>query len=171
MRPTFAFLSAASNLKPGGLLKWKKRLGKDVRLFLPLIIVTLRRATLMFWSLGMTLAKAKAWQETCLPFFPKAERKSVCFFLRSVAGSTTSSSSSPIDPLQRRRDWFMPSSLELIFLFCDQRLLVRAPLGFNVQSLVFLPALGSPLLNFLRLLLISHLSSLPAWTKFPFSDN
>ena len=39
--PNFPFLSAASNaiLKPGGLLRWKKRLVKDARLSLPLIEV------------------------------------------------------------------------------------------------------------------------------------
>ena len=38
MRPNLPFLSAASNalLKPGGLLKWKKRLVKDASLSLPL---------------------------------------------------------------------------------------------------------------------------------------
>ena len=38
MRPNLPFLSAASNalLKPGGLLGWKKRLVKDIRLLLPL---------------------------------------------------------------------------------------------------------------------------------------
>ena len=38
MRPNLPFLSAASNalLKPGGLLRWKVRLVKDVRLSLPL---------------------------------------------------------------------------------------------------------------------------------------
>ena len=38
MRPNLPFLSAASNalLKPGGLLRWNKRLGKDARLLLPL---------------------------------------------------------------------------------------------------------------------------------------
>ena len=38
MRPNLPFLSAASNvlLKPGGLLRWKKRLVKDTRLSLPL---------------------------------------------------------------------------------------------------------------------------------------
>ena len=41
MRPNLPFLSAASNanLKPGGLLKWKKWLVKDARLSLPLIEV------------------------------------------------------------------------------------------------------------------------------------
>ena len=38
MRPDLPFLSAASNalLKPGGLLRWNKRLAKDARLLLPL---------------------------------------------------------------------------------------------------------------------------------------
>ena len=41
MRPNLPFLSAASNalLKPGGLLRWKKRLVKDARFSLPLTIV------------------------------------------------------------------------------------------------------------------------------------
>ena len=41
MRPNFSFLSAASNanLKSGGLLKWKKRLVKDVILLLSLVEV------------------------------------------------------------------------------------------------------------------------------------
>ena len=38
MRPNLPFLSTASNalLKPGGLLRWNKRLVKDARLLLPL---------------------------------------------------------------------------------------------------------------------------------------
>ena len=42
MRPNLPFLSAASNalLKPGVLLRWKKRLVKDARLLLPLTEVT-----------------------------------------------------------------------------------------------------------------------------------
>ena len=42
MRPNLPFLSAASNaiLKPGGLLRWNKRLVKDARLSLPLTEVT-----------------------------------------------------------------------------------------------------------------------------------
>ena len=38
MRPNLPFLTAASNdiLKPGGLLKWKKRLVKNARISLPL---------------------------------------------------------------------------------------------------------------------------------------
>ena len=38
MRPNLPFLSATSNalLKPGGLLRWNKRLVKDARLWLPL---------------------------------------------------------------------------------------------------------------------------------------
>ena len=38
MQPNLPFLLAASNviLKPGGLLRWKKRLVKDTRLSLPL---------------------------------------------------------------------------------------------------------------------------------------
>ena len=43
----------------------------------------------------ITKAKAEAWQTTCSSLLPKSNPKSVYFFLRSVAGSFSSSSSSP----------------------------------------------------------------------------
>ena len=47
MRPNFLFLLAASNaiLKPGGPLKWKKRLVKDVKLLLSLRVMKIVRFT------------------------------------------------------------------------------------------------------------------------------
>ena len=39
-------------------------------------------------------AKAEAWQATCSSLLPKSNPKSVCFLLRSIAGSSSSSSSS-----------------------------------------------------------------------------
>ena len=43
-------------------------------------------------------AKAEAWQVTCYSFLPKLNPKSVYSLLRSIAGSSTSSSSSPNFP-------------------------------------------------------------------------
>ena len=51
MRPNLPFLSAASNalLKPGGLLRWNKRLVKDARLSLPLTeVMKIDRLTFPF---------------------------------------------------------------------------------------------------------------------------
>ena len=70
MRPHLPFLSAASNalLKPGCLLRWKVRLGKDAKL------------------------------STCSSLSPKSNPKSVHSLLRSIADSSSSSSSSPNFP-------------------------------------------------------------------------
>ena len=95
MWPNLSFLSAASNalLKSSGLLRWKKRLVKDARLSLPLTevmkayISASRRAS-------SVIAKAEAWQTTCSSLSPK----SVHSLLRSIAGSPSSSSSSPNFP-------------------------------------------------------------------------
>ena len=71
MQPNLPILLAASNaiLKPGGLLRWNKRLVKDARLLLPLTevmktakayITASRRA-----SSAIAKAKTEAWQTTC----------------------------------------------------------------------------------------------------------
>ena len=44
------------------------------------------------------IAKAQAWQTTCSSFSPKSNPKTVYSFLRSIAGSPSSSSSSPNFP-------------------------------------------------------------------------
>ena len=102
MQPNFPFLSAASNalLKPGGLLGWNQRLVKDARPSLPLTeamkigrLSSSRRA-----SSVIAKAKAEAWQTTCFFLLPKSKPKSVYFLLRSIAGSPSSSSSSPNFP-------------------------------------------------------------------------
>ena len=104
MRPNLAFLSTASNtiLKPGGPLKWKKRLVKDVRFSLPLTeMMKIARPTsplLDMHRLSSPKSKAEAWQATCSSLSRKSNPKSVYSLLRSVAGFFSSSSSYPNCP-------------------------------------------------------------------------
>ena len=65
--------------KPGGLLRWKVRLGKDLRLSLPLTEV-----------MKIAKAKAEAWPTTCSSLSPKSNLESV-HSLCSIAGSSSSS--------------------------------------------------------------------------------
>ena len=65
--------------KPGGLLRWKVRLGKDARLSLPLTEV-----------MKIAKAKAEAWPTTCSSLSPKSNLESV-HSLCSIAGSSSSS--------------------------------------------------------------------------------
>ena len=100
MRPNLPVLSAASNalLKPGGLLKWKKRLVKDARLLLPLTdVMKIARLTSPLLD-APRQSKAEAWQTTCSFLSPRSNPKSVHSLLRSIAGSPSSSSSSPNFP-------------------------------------------------------------------------
>ena len=89
MRPNLPFLSAASNalLKPGGLLRWNKRLVKDAGLSLLLRSDEDRQA---YFSASRrassVIAKAEAWQTTCTSLLPK----SVHSLLSSIAGSSSS---------------------------------------------------------------------------------
>ena len=99
MQPNLPFISAASNalLKPGGLLRWKLWLVKDARLSLPLTeVMKIAGLHLHLLSASSVIAKAKAeaWQTTCSSLSPK----SVHSLLHSVAGSPSSSSSSPNFP-------------------------------------------------------------------------
>ena len=103
MRQNFQFLSAASNalLKPGGLLRWKVRLVKDARLSLPLTEVMKIGAYIFASRRALSViakAKAEAWQTTCSSLLPRSIPKSVHSLLRSIAGSPSSSSSSPNFP-------------------------------------------------------------------------
>ena len=95
MWPNFPFLSTASNaiLKPGSPLKWKMRLVKDVRLSLPLTeVIKIARLT---YSLpdALHLSLPKTRQTTCSSLSPKFNPKSVYSLLRSIASSSSSSSS------------------------------------------------------------------------------
>ena len=104
MRPNLPFLSAASNaiLKPGGLLRWKVRFSERRKAFAAAhrsdedrqtYISASRRA-----SSVIAKAKAEAWQTTCSSLLPKFNPKSVHSVLRSIAGSSSSSSSFPNFP-------------------------------------------------------------------------
>ena len=104
MRPNLPFLSAALNalLKPGGLLRWNKRLVKDAKAFAAAHRSDEDRQTYISASrrASSVIAKAKteAWQTTCSSLSPKSNPKSVHSLLRSIAGSPSSSSFSPNFP-------------------------------------------------------------------------
>ena len=102
MRPNLPFLSAASNalLKPSGLLRWKKRLVKDARLLLPLteIMKIARLTSSLFDVLRLSSPRRRHGRRLALLFHLNLNPKSVHSLLRSIAGSPSSSSSSPNFP-------------------------------------------------------------------------
>ena len=75
MRPNLPFLSAASNalLKPGGLLRWNKRLVKDARLSLPLTevmkIARLTSPLLDAPHLSLPRPRLRHGRRLALPFY------------------------------------------------------------------------------------------------------
>ena len=100
MRPNLPFLSAASNalLKPGGLLRWNKRLVKDAGLSL-LLTEVMKIARLTSPLLDVPR------QSLPRPRLRHGRRPALLFhlnlilnLLRSIAGSPSSSSSSPNFP-------------------------------------------------------------------------
>ena len=100
MRPNLPFLSAASNaiLKPGGLLRWKKQVSERCKAFAAAHRSDEDRQAYIsaFLRASSVIAKAKAeaWQTTCSSLSPRSNPKSVHSLLRSIAGSSSSSSSS-----------------------------------------------------------------------------
>ena len=96
MRPNLPFLSVASNalLKPGGLLRWNKRLVKDARLSLPLTeVMKIARLTFLLLDAprqSSPTPRLRHGRRLALLFHPKT----VYSLLRSIAGSSSSSSSS-----------------------------------------------------------------------------
>ena len=168
MRPNLPFLSAASNglLKPGSLLRWKKRLVKDARLSLPLTEVMKiakltsplldaprqssprprlrhgRRLALLF-HLNLTLNLYTLFFALSLALFPRLPP------LRN----------SPTVPLSGNGLRFMPLTCDLTFLFLSQRSCVAEPEATSLsyaepralRSLTRSFALLSLPLNFLQL--------------------
>ena len=140
MRPNLPLLSAASNalLKPGGLLRWKKRLVKDARLLLPLTEVMKiarltsplldapcqslprprlrhgRRLALLF-HLGLTL-------NLCTPFFAL----SLALLPRLSPLLTVL--------LRGKRLRFMPLTCDRTFPFLSQRPCVAEPEATSLSS-------------------------------------
>ena len=100
MRPNLLFLSAASNalLKPGGVLRWKKRLVKDPRLLLPLteVMKIVRLTSRLLDAPRQSLPRPRLRHGRRLA--PKSNPRPVHSLLRSIAGSSSSSSSSPNFP-------------------------------------------------------------------------
>ena len=100
MRPNLPFLSAASNaiLMPGGLLRWKKRLVKDARLSLLLTevmkIARLTSPLLDMLRQSSPRPRLRHGRRLALLFHPNLTLN-LYSLLRSVAGSPSSSPSSP----------------------------------------------------------------------------
>ena len=103
MRPNLPFLSATSNalLKPGGLLRWNKRLVKDARLLLPLTeVMKIDRLTSLLLdaprqSLPRPRPRLRHGRRLALLFHLGLTLNLCTLFL---AGSSSSSSSSPNFP-------------------------------------------------------------------------
>ena len=104
MRPNLLFLSAASNaiLKPDGLLRWKKPLVKNARLSLPLteVIKIARLTSLLLDAPRQSLPRSRRrhGRRPALLFYLNPTLNLVYSLLRSIAGSPSSSSSSPNFP-------------------------------------------------------------------------
>ena len=100
MRPNLPFLSAASNaiLKPGGLLKQKKWLVKNIRLSLQLteVMKIFGLTSLLSEVLRLPSRRPRRRHGRRLALLsPKSNPKSVYYFLRSLAGSSSSSFNLP----------------------------------------------------------------------------
>ena len=101
MQPNLPFLSAASNalLNPCGLLRWKKRLVKDARLLLPLTeVMKIARLTSPLLDAPRQSSPRLRHGRRLALLSPRSNPKSVHSLLRSIAGSPSSSSSSPNFP-------------------------------------------------------------------------
>ena len=103
MRPNLPFLSAASNalLKPGDLLRWNKRLVKNAGLSLLLTkVMKIARLTSPLLDVPRRSLPRPRLRHGRRPALlsPKSSPKSVHSLLRSIAGSPSSSSSSPNFP-------------------------------------------------------------------------
>ena len=103
MRPNLPFLSAASNaiLKPGGLLRWKKRLVKDARLSLLLTeVMKIDRLTYpLLDAPRQSSPRPRLRHGSQLAFlFHLSLTLNLCSLLLSITGSPSLSSSSPNFP-------------------------------------------------------------------------
>ena len=103
MRPNLSFLSAASNsfLKPGGLLRWKKQLVKNAKLSLSLTeamkIAWLTSPLFVAPCHSSPRPRLRRGRRLALLFHPNLTQN-LYTLLCSVAGSPSSSSSSPNFP-------------------------------------------------------------------------
>ena len=184
MRPNLAFLSTASNtiLKPGGPLKWKKRLVKDARFSLPLTeMMKIARPTsplLDMHRLSSPKSKAEAWQATCSSLSRKSNPKSVYSLLRSVAGffpHLPPILTAPTVPLPGSQLRSSPITRDPTFPFLSQKLCVaelEATFPSSTKpsakrSLTRPSAHPSPPLNFFQLPPTSPLPLELTQTKLP----
>ena len=121
-------------------------------------------------------AKAEAWQTTCSSLSPKPNPKSVYSFLRSVAGSSSSSSSSPNCSSPRESASVYAAYLRSHFSVSQPKTLRSRARGYlselrratcPVEFHSSFCSPFSPQLNFLRLPPIFPRSLPQAQTKFP----
>ena len=184
MRPNLPFLSAASNalLKPGGLLRWKKRLVKDAGLSLPLTEV-MKIARLTFPLLDVPR------QSSPRPRRRHGRRPALLFHLNLILNLCTlffalslallprlpPLLTSPTVLLPGNRLWFMPITWDPTFPFLSQRPCVAEPEATSLSSakpralwsLTRPFSLPSLPLNFLRLPPISPHPLPLVQTKLP----
>ena len=167
MRPNLPFLSAASNalLKPGGLLRWKKRLVKDARLSLPLTeVMKIARLTSLLLDAPRQSSprpRRRHGRQLALLFHLNITLNLYTLFfalllahLPRLPPLLTSPTVLPENRLQS-----MPLTWDLTFPFLSQRLCVAEPGATSLSSaeprafwsLTGPFALLSLLLNFLRL--------------------
>ena len=181
MRPNLPFLSAASNalLKPGGLLRWKKRLVKDARLLLPL--------TEVMWIARLTSPLLDAPRQSLpRPRLRHGRRLALLSHLGLTLNLYTLSFALSLAHLPRLLPFLtvlllgnrlrsMPLTCDLTFPFFKRRLCVAEPEAISLssaepralRSLICLFALLSLPLNFLRLPPTSPRPLPLAQTKLP----
>ena len=168
MRPNFLFLSAKSNaiLKPGGLLKWKKRLVKDERFLLPLIemIKVVRPTSLLTDLPHLLLPKPRLRHRrrlAVLSFQHLILNLCILSFVQSLAllPHLPPLPTSLIVLLPGSRLRLFPTSWDPTFLFFSQKPCVAKPEATFLSSteprglrgLIRFSAPSSPPLNFSRL--------------------
>ena len=166
MPPNFPFLLAASNalLKPYGRLRWKGAASERRKVFVAAYRRFEDRQAYISASrpASSAIAKAEARQTTCSSLLPKSNPKSVHSLLCSIAGSPSSSPSSPNFPncsAPRKSVSVYAAYLRSTFLFPSQRPCVPEPEATTpssaeprvLGSLTRPSALLSFPLNFLRL--------------------
>ena len=184
MRPNLPFLSAASNalLKPGGLLRWKKRLVKDARLSLPLteVMKIARLTSPLLDAPRQSSPRPRLRHDRRLALLFHSNlilNLYTLFFALSLAHLPRLPPflTSPTVLLPGNRLWSMPLTCDLTFPFLSQRPCVAEPESTSLSStepcarwsLTRPFALLSLSLNFLRLP-PTFLPPLPlAHTKLP----
>ena len=140
MRPNPPFLSAASNaiLKPGDLLRWKKRLVKDARPLLPLTeVMKIARLTSPLLDVprqSLPRPRLRHDRRLALLFRPNQTQKLYTLFFALSLALLPLLLTSPTVPLPGNRLWSMPLTCDPTFPFLRQRLFVAEPTATSLSS-------------------------------------